>query len=167
MKKRVKIVITSITLAFLLFAHCKTDYEYVPRYAIVENSEEYFWRAKYRFGYVYIITDKEDIDKLSLEDKDVVILDDRSAPDPNVRVFSSYKITDKLARNDIIEILDEYERMFPSDWDRTVESMRLEWYVHNLLYDLYYQRDRTENVDFNNEDEDDYRKHVLNKILKI
>ena len=167
MKKRTKIIITSITLAGLLFAYCKYDYQYAPKYAIVDNTEEKYWKAEYRYGYVYIVKDLEDANNISLSDTDIVVLDDRDAPDPNMRVMSSHKITDRLARNDIIEILDKYEQEFPSDWDRTIHSMRLEWYVHNLLYDIYYQRDSTENVDFNNEDEEYYRKFYLNKILKI
>ena len=164
MKKKTKIIITSITVAGLLFLHCQHDYQYVPKYSVVGKNYNY-WEAKYRYGNVYIVKKINAINKVN--DNDIVILDDRDDQDPNMEIISSHEITDKEARNDIIEIIMEYERCYPSKWNRTEESMRLEWYIHNMLYDIDYERHRTDNVDFDNSDEDYYNKHILNKILKI
>ena len=169
MKKRTKIIITSVTLAALGLAHYEIDYQYSPEYAILNtNDNPDYWKAKYRFGNVYIVKTKEMIDKIEKESEyDIIILDARSDLDPNMEIISSHEISDKEARNDIIEILMEYEKLYPSDWNRSIESMRLEWLVHNMLYDIDYERHRTDNVDFDNSDEREYQRDVLNKILKI
>ena len=169
MKKKTKIIITSITLAGLLFLHSCNDYKYVPSYSIVENNDNNdYWEARYRYGNIYIIKSKKLIDKIrKISENDIIILDERENVDPNMKVISSHEITDKEARNDILEIIMEYERLFPSKWDRTIESMRLEWFVHNLLYDIDYKRNHTDNVDFDNNDELQYQHPILNKILKV
>ena len=74
-------------------------------------------------------------------------------------------IHDAEIRNEILEILQEYERQFPSDWDRTTESMRLEWLMHNLSYRFDYQPGRTESVDLNNNDEGKYDNKILQRIF--
>ena len=168
MKKGKKIIITSITVAGLMFAYYNYDYKYVPEYSIVDRDNNSYWQAKYRFGNIYIVKSKDMIKKVRKEsENDVIILDARTDLDPNMEIVSSYEITDKEARNDIIEILMEYERLFPTEWDRSIESMRLEWFVHNMLYDIDYERHRTDNVDFDNSDEYEYEKPFLNKIFKI
>jgi len=35
--------------------------------------------------------------------------------------------------------------------------MLIEWEVHNVLYNVHYQINRTKDVDFNNADEEVYR----------
>lgn len=164
MKKKTKITITSISLAGLLFLYSQNDYQYVPKYSVIGENYNY-WEAKYRDGNVYIVKKLSAIKKVN--ESDIIILDDRDENDPNMEIISSHEINDKEARNDIIEIILEYERRYPSKWNRTIESMRLEWYIHNILYDIDYERHRTDNVDFDNSDEEYYNKHILNKILKI
>ena len=169
MKKKRKIIITSITIAGLALAHLEFDYSYKPNYTIMDTIDNHnIWKAKYRYGNVYIVKSMEMVEKVDKEsDHDIIILDARSDLDPNMEIISSFKITDKEARNDIIEILMEYEKLFPSEWNRTIESMRLEWFVHNMLYNIDYERDRTDNVDFDNSDEIEYNIKFLNKVLKI
>ena len=146
-------------------AYYNYDYKYVPKYEIIEDKKNPFFTAKYRYGSVYIIKDLREID--SIDENDIIILDQRNKSNPNMKIISSHEITDKNIRNDIIEILLEYEKMYPSKWDRTIESMRLEWFVHNLFYDINYKRDHTDNVDLDNDDENKYQNKILNKILKI
>lgn len=168
MKKKTKIIITSITLAGLMFVYYNYDYKYVPKYSIVENDNTELFLAKYRYGNVYIVKSKDMIDRVKKESfNDIIVLDARSELDPNMEIISSYEITDKEARNDVIEIIMEYEKMFPSEWSRSIESMRLEWLIHNILYDIDYERHRTDNVDFDNSDEKEYNNQFLNKVLKI
>ena len=57
--------------------------------------------------------------------------------------------------------------MYPSKWNRSLKSMRLEWFVHNLLHDFNYKLDHTTDVDFNNEDEQKFDKEVIRKLLKL
>ena len=82
-------------------------------------------------------------------------------------IHDSYKINDKDRRNDILEVLCLYENMYPSDWNRSLESMRLEWFMHNLGHDFNYKKDHSDHVDLNNEDEDDYDDKVLRKLFRL
>ena len=84
-----------------------------------------------------------------------------------MRIYDSYKIDDKDRRNDILEVLCLYENMYPSDWNRSLESMRLEWFMHNLGHDFNYKKDHSDHVDLNNEDEDDYDDKVLRKLFRL
>ena len=164
MKKKTKRIITSITVAMLLFVYYNYDYKYVPSYEIVCNQEDHCF-AYYKNGKVYIVKDKDEV--TNLEPDDIIIVDDSDGKDPDFKIISSYLINDKNIRNDIIEILFEYVKLHPSNWKRTRKSMRLEWFVHNFLYQFNYERNRTTDVDFNNQDEEQYDKEFYNKILKI
>ena len=77
------------------------------------------------------------------------------------------ELIDKDKRNEILEILCCYEREYPSNWDRSIESMRLEWFMHNIGYDNGLATNRTKDVDLNNGDENKYNNKVLSKILRI
>ena len=165
MKRKTKIIITSITLMGLLFVRIEKNYVYTPRYSIVDNNKKNIWQAKYRYGNVYIVKDLSYIKKVN--DNDIIVLDARSDPDPDMTIISSYEVTDKEARNDVLRIIMEYESCYPSDWDRSMESLRLEWFIHNTLYDIDYKRDHTDNVDFDNSDEKEYYHPILNKILML
>lgn len=80
-------------------------------------------------------------------------------------IYDSYKITDKDTRNDVLCCLLEYEKMYPSDWNRTIISMRNEWIIHNLSYYLHYERGSAANVDLNNDDEAYYDSIILKKLF--
>lgn len=82
-------------------------------------------------------------------------------------IRESYKITDKDKRNQILEVLCEYEKNNPSEWDRSIESMRLEWFIHNMGHELDYKKDHSDDVDLNNEDEEDYDDKVLRKLFRL
>lgn len=167
MKKRTKVLITSVSLALLMFVHYNIDYKYTPEYEIVSEQETGYY-ANYRGGKVYIVKDEEDIKTLDLEEGDIVVIDQRDyEPDPNFLIIDSYKVTNKEARNDVIEILFTYEKKFPSKWKRTRKTVRLEWYVHNKLYEYGIERQHTTDVDLNNKDEEVYNNDIYNNILKI
>ena len=165
MKKKSKIIITSITTACLLLISSNREYHYVPRYSIIDFNDEDCFIAEYRYGKVYIVKNLENIN--NYDKNDIIIVDQRDGSNPNMRIISSYEIIDKEVRNDIIEIILDYENKYSSNWKRTKESMRLKWFVHNIFYDLNYQRDHTDNVDLDNNDEEKYNIKFLNKILKI
>ena len=167
MKKRTKIVITSLSLAALLFTYYNIDYKYQPKYEIVGYVNSIKPYARYSLGDVYIIKDKKLINEITLSTNDVIIIDERDDDNPNMHIMSSCNITDKNARNEIIEIIQEYNREYPSNWKRTNVSLRLEWYVHNLLYDLDYKLDHTTDVDLDNKDEDYFNKPFFNHLIKI
>ena len=117
--------------------------------------------ATYGNGNVYI-GDEEYIDSLEKNNNDVYIIDEREELQ-NMKVLNSYRITDSNYRRDIINIMEDYENRYPSEWDRSEETMITEWAVHNTLYGFNYQTDRTQDVDFENTEEEQYK----NLALKI
>lgn len=163
MKKKTKgkIIFAAIFLA-LVIGHLQ-DYEYHPEYEILEGEQAY---ACYRDGDIYI-GDEEYLRCVNCNPEDVLICDNRNIEDSNFKIYDSYRIRDKEARNDIIEVLLRYEEENPSEWDRTRESMRLEWYIHNLSHDLEFKRSNASDVDLDNEDEQKYDNKILRKILKL
>ena len=61
-----------------------------------------------------------------------------------------------------------YEELYPSEWNRTIESMRLEWFVHNASHMFNYKLDHSDDVDLDNDDQLKYENvNILNKLLKL
>ena len=83
-----------------------------------------------------------------------------------MKVVDSYKIHRYKEKMEILKILECYEECFPSKWERSIDSMQLEWTLHNLSYDFNYQRSSSTDVDFNNDEEEDYDSKILSKLLK-
>ena len=114
-------------------------------------------KIEYNSGTIYIgnRTYLKTIDNLGVND--VLVLDDRSAEDPNLRVYNSYKIITPNIREEIIENLLYYEELYPTEWDRSKNSLIREWEAHNIMYWLGIKHGSTTDVDFNNKDENKYR----------
>ena len=107
-------------------------------------------------GLVYIVT--EDMLNDIMKDKEpnvVVILDNRTATDPNMQIQNSYEITNRQQQKEILQLMLDYNNLNPVEpgWNRTLDSMMVEWQLHNLAYDMRYKRGRTKDCDFNNADE--------------
>ena len=84
-----------------------------------------------------------------------------------MKIYSSYRIDDRDLRNEILEVLCRYEECYPSPWDRTIESMRLEWLMHNYSYFFNHETNRTEDVDLNNKEEEYYDNPILRRMFKV
>ena len=82
-----------------------------------------------------------------------------------MKICDSYKIRSSKERREILEIMCLYEECYPTDWDRSIESMQLEWTLHNLSYDFNYQRESSTDVDLDNEDEVKYTNKILQKLF--
>lgn len=121
----------------------------------IELDEKAF--AKYSKGQVYI-GDAEFLDSLEVSENDILVEDERDGSDPSMKIRNSYLVTDSNDRKEILEILCKYEEKYPSDWERTIEAMDLEWEAHNVLYYLNYKKDHTTDVDLDNDDEEKYSK---------
>lgn len=120
---------------------------------IYQSSDAY---AYFNDGKIYICNSII-IDKIRDDSSnDIYIIDDRFKYDPNFRICNSYEITNLNDMNKILEVLLEYEKDYPSDWDRTIKSMRREWLMHNLCYYFDVEKHRTSEVDLNNDDENKY-----------
>ena len=144
-----KVLFASILLFFM--QNPKTEMVLSRDYQIVEQQNEAY--AKYRDGNIYI-GKKSFLKNVDYQEGDVLVEDQRNNYDnPNMRVYFSYRIRDEECIDEIIDALQRYEEEFPSIWNRSSNSMKVEWYIHNILYDMNYQRKRTSHVDFNNADE--------------
>ena len=107
-------------------------HKYKSNYTILNEENGPF--AEYSNGYIYI-GDANYINSLENTNScDILVIDERDNTDPNMVICSSCDINNKDIRNDILEVLLEYETLYPSDWDRSIESMRFEWFCHNMAY---------------------------------
>ena len=157
-----------VATAFSIFSVSilKSDYVYQPQYEILDEVDNDAF-ASYQNGLIYI-GDSSFINSLDrVNENDILVVDNRNTDKSSIQVVSSYEITDKDIRNDIICVIDEYLKLYPSDFDRSIESMRLEWLVHNILYGVNYEVDRTRDVDFETNEEDLYSNYVLTKLLNL
>ena len=157
-----KLIILGLSLSII--GYTSIDYFYTPKIEISEDGDSF---ARYSLGKVYIGDHKYLKSLDNIEEFDILVEDLRGEKDPNMKVYNSIKINDRELVNEIIEILLEYERQNPSKWNRTAESMRVEWIMHNLSYLFNIERNRTLDVDFNNGDQEKYDKIVVRKLLKL
>ena len=114
--------------------------------------------ARYSDGLIYIgdFDYLEDVKKYC-SDKDILVLDRRNGEDPDMIIYNSYKILDKNKQLEILNALCSYEQLYPSSWNRTINTMQREWNAHNILYYMNYERYRTTDVDLDNADEETYK----------
>ena len=160
MKKSVKKALTFISLSILLTSLYKYEKTNNPTNYISIKEDDGYTIYSYSNGKVYI-GKKSELRSLigKIGPNDVVVIDQRNnKEDPNMKIISSYRITNANFRNEIIRILHQYEKDNPSSWKRSITSMRREWLVHNLLHHFDVQLKRTKDVDFNNKDETLYRR---------
>lgn len=152
--------------SFVIVSTFHPDHKYTPKYEIV-NDEESDAFATIDDQTLYIYSSKKELEshRDEVKENDILVVDERFTVDPNMIIYDSYLICDKDTRNDILSCLLEYESMYPSPWDRTIESMRNEWLIHNLSYYLHYRRGNAAHVDLNNVDESKYDSTILKKIL--
>ncbi len=124
------------------------------------SDEDYL---SYSRGKIFI-RDSKDIESLNdLDDFDILVVDERNSKDPNMKIVNSYKITNKDDMIDILNVLLKYEEEYPSNWDRSLISMRNEWIYHDLSYYFNYEPDSSRDVDLNNADEYRYQKKIIRR----
>jgi len=159
-KARYKLTL-AVILSTISISYFNYDHEYTPEYEILDESNIAY--GKYSNGLVYIGDDKFLYELKDVKPGDILIDENEKS----MRILASYRIKDKDLRNEIINILKEYEVNNNTKHERSIESMRMEWYVHNLLYNFNIKKERTEDVDFENNEENIYNSKVLSKLLKI
>ena len=164
--KKFKTVLVATAFSIFSVSMLKSDYVYQPQYEILTEVDNDAF-ASYQNGLIYI-GDSSFINSLDhVNENDIIVMDNRNTDKSSIQVVSSYEITDKDVRNDIICVIDEYLKLYPSDFNRSIESMRLEWLVHNILYGVNYEVDRTRDVDFETSEEDLYSNYVLTKLFNL
>ena len=115
---------------------------------------------------IFIVDDR---DSFCLDDN-IYVIDSRYDDDPNMIVYNSYKIKSIEEIKELLKILKEYERQYPSKWERSVLSMEYEFIVHNLAYYLNIFPESSKDVDLNNADEGvlipKFENKIKEKILR-
>ena len=148
-----------IALAFLitsLACSCNRAENNASNTEITEEDSS----KKFTLGNVYI-GDKDYLDSIEgKEDNDILVLDQRDAEDPNIKIIDSFRVNDPDAMDEVLYRIMKYEEENPSGWDRTFDSMKYEWHIHNLAYNLNYEVARSRDVDLNNNDERMYLRKV-------
>lgn len=163
MNKLKKKLITIGVVVTILSAYTLTTPNYDTNYQLLEDNQAF---AKCNCGTVYI-GNKKFLKSIPEEDNIILVEDRRRTDEPNMIIYNSCGICSKEDRNDILEILQEYERQDPTNWDRTIDSMRLEWLMHNISYDLNIEHNRTTSVDLDNEDEAKYSSKILQYLFRV
>lgn len=126
-------------------------------FATYDNQEIYIGNQRY-------------IEKINDDNStNIYIIDDRENTDPNMVICDSHKIKQEKEMLNILKILLEYEKKYPSNWDRTITSMKREWIIHNICYLLNIKIESSENVDLNNADEEKYLyyQNIIKEIYDI
>ena len=156
-RKRLLALATAAALLYGVNASDRRNKDYYrPSFVIQKGS------VKYSRGTIYI-GDNDYLDALEdLAPGDILVEDDRTGADPDLRVRESSNIHNLDIRHEIICALLCYEEVFPTDWERSEDSMINEWIAHNFLSMFNYKTHRTNDVDFNNKDEDVYKIKVYN-----
>ena len=161
-KKKIIIITGAAIILFSLYPYKKT---YHPFYKIINDPNGPF--AIYSQGCIYIGDENYLSSLTNLNEKDILICDQRFNSDPNIEIYNSCLIKDKDVRNEILEVICLYEELYPSNWNRTIESMRLEWYCHNICYELNFMTDHSSEVDLNNKDENKYNNKFVRRLFRL
>ena len=129
----------------------------------IENSSPF---ATYNNHNIYI-GNKSYIERIKNDNStDIYIIDDRNNKDPNMEICDSFKINNRKEMISILKVILEYENTYPSNWNRSQETMLREWLFHNLCHLLKIKINNAEHVDLNNMDEKTYTSYV-NIITEI
>lgn len=158
-KKKI-VIILSLCVALLISPKVKSETNDI---SFKSNNKIYY--SEYSNGNVYISTIGNIKNIYDFDSNDVYIIDQRYIKNSNMEVIDSYKIQSKKEMEEIINILLEYEKLYPSKWDRSFNSLLNEWQVHNICYFFNYDEESTQHVDLDNEDENKYNSNILSRIL--
>lgn len=161
--KKILLTITSIAIITSLLIPKKIKVNITKNENLINNHNYYGTTSA---GDIYIAEKKEIETLISNNIEGIFIIDERKTEDPNLIILSSCEITSKKQMLEIITILQLYEELYPTEWDRTTQSMLNEWEIHNIFYNLNYKTDHTHDVDLNNDDEKIYDNKALTYILR-
>lgn len=159
------IIILGLILMTLLNNHYHDEDSNSFDYEIVSNADFF---ATYSKGKIYIGDMETMLSLENVQDEDIIVIDNRSdLENPSFKILNSAFITDNKTKNEVLEVISEYEELYPSNWNRSVESMRIEWFVHNLSYYFNFKQNKTKDVDLDNKDGKIYENKIIKKILKL
>ena len=162
-RKNVLIYLMALLVALSLFYNKNKKIEVYD----INDDKTYSVHCNYSKGKVYICDSMNDANKVYevCDKNDVVVVDQTEFDDPNMKIVSSYKITDKEDMIQILNIIKDYCKNKGSNWNRSINSMQNEWLVHNICSSMLIKRSSTDDVDLNNSDENLYNSKIVGKML--
>ena len=138
-------------------------YRINSNYSLLDSSTPY---AGFNGYDVYINDTFDNVTQRRHSSNNAIYIDDeRLSKDPNMCIIDSHQIRTREDMLTVIEIIQKYEEEFPSNWKRSAKAMLNEWMIHNMCSDLSYEKERSDDVDFNNADEHLYKIKVLSDLL--
>ena len=161
--------LSSIYLLFCMFLNSfKTSseerdfsYEKNPSYSSELNNEYAYYKGKN----IYIIGEEE-FEVMDKSDDNIYLLDYRYVFNSNVQIYNSKMFCDKEDMYNILAVLLEYNQEYPNDrWNRTIDGMYLEWYMHNVFYNWSILKERSSNVDLDTRDALFFEDSIVKKLL--
>ena len=164
MNKEMRRKIIAVISSYIVVLSCYVSSCHKDNRVIINSSYEYKSEspfAYYKGGNIYICNNDTIIKIRNDKTNDIYIMDQRYGIDPNMKICNSYEIINPIEMNRIINVLFEYDKQYPSAWNRTRISMLLEWLGHDASYYCGFETNRTSEVDLNNNDENKYL--TLNK----
>lgn len=165
MKKRNKIILLLSTYFIILFApksNSKHSIEYNQNYTY-QSCEPYGY---YKGKRIYISDGYTINELLNSDDTSIYIIDERTIFNPDISIYNSYKIHNNDEKFAIINAILQYEKEYPSPWERKASSMKNEWDIHNICYELGIDRNSTDSIDFDNDDASIYDSKILSLFLR-
>ena len=70
---------------------------------------------------------------------DILIIDRTNSEEINYTVYNSYLYSDRRLIDETVSIINDYnEGLGRTEWNRSVDGLRFEWYEHNAFYALSY-----------------------------
>jgi hypothetical protein len=114
-------------------------------------------------GYNIYFGNEEDLQKYLDNKNNICVIDSSRGINPNYKICESYRITSEEEMYNIIGVIMEYDKLYPSNWHRSVDGLQIEWYLHNVCYEMNIFVDRSESVDL------DMRDYFIfeDKLLKL
>lgn len=123
---------------------------------------EYFGSCN---GYDVYFGSENELKQYSKNDKNICIIDGSRGLNPNYKICDSYRITNEQEMYNIIGIIMEYDKLYPSRWHRSLDGLQIEWYLHNVCYEMNIFIDRSDSVDLDMRDYFIFEDSVLKLIF--
>lgn len=167
--RRKAFMLSSIYMFFCMFINSfktgsnERDFCYEKNsYYSSELNNEY---ACYNGRNIYIVDDEE-FDKIDKNDNDIYLLDYRNVLNSNVQIYNSNLIHDENDMYNILGVLLEYAKEYPNErWNRSIEGMYIEWYIHNIFYDCSILIERSCSVDLDTRDALIFEDNLVKKLF--
>lgn len=126
------------------------------------EDENYFGSCD---GYDIYFGSEDELREYVDNDRNICVIDGRRNLNPNYKICHSYRITNEQDMYNILGVILEYDKLYPSKWNRSIDGLQIEWYLHNVCYEMNIFIDRSESVDLDMRDFFIFEDSVLKLIM--